>query len=119
MARWQELIEAQQKGKENTPVYMVGEQLKEIASKEPLAAELLERDLVVDGMSISDAAAKLQEYSDKNHGEAKCFCIPPHVAEDILRKFYGIPARTEQQTLSVLEKGKSDRATKIDLSDFL
>ena len=42
-----EKIAAQQQGKENTDVWMVGEQLKEIISREPDAAEIVSRDLDV------------------------------------------------------------------------
>ena len=109
-----EQIEVQQKGHEKEPLFMVGEQLKEIAAKEPLAAELLEKDLATQGMGLADAAKKLQEYADKNHGRAKCFCITPPVAEKILREFYGLP-----EPVKVTKKIEQVTAPKIDLSDFL
>ncbi|MBQ8893059.1 MAG: hypothetical protein IJ043_01470, partial [Clostridia bacterium] len=45
-------IERQLKGKEGTAPWMVGEQLKEIARREPASAELLAKDLAVEAMSI-------------------------------------------------------------------
>lgn len=114
MARLQEIVAQQQKGQENSPIFMVGEQLKEIAAREPLAAEILEKDLTTPGMGLADAAKKLQEYSDKHHGTAKCYCITPMVAEKILREFYGLPARAETEPTAT-----PSTPAKIDLSSFL
>ena len=47
MSKLYDLIAEQQKGHENEPRFMIGEQLKEIAEREPLSAELLERDLEI------------------------------------------------------------------------
>jgi len=94
MGKLQELIEQQQKGHETEPRFMIGEQLKEIAEREPKSAELLEQDLQVKEMSLAAAEAKLQEYADKNR-KGKTFCITPIVAERILRKFYGLPKKEE------------------------
>ena len=85
------IIEQQQKGKENTPIFMVGEQLKDIAEREPGTIDLLLQDLKVPEMSLEAAEKKIKEYSDKNRKNASCFCVSPKVAEDILRKFYGLP----------------------------
>ncbi len=40
-----QMIEAQQQGKENTPAWMVGEQLKDICRAEPDSAKLVREDL--------------------------------------------------------------------------
>ena len=109
------LIEEQQKGHENEPLFMVGEQLKEIAEREPVCAEIIEKDLAIEGMSLAKAADALKAYADKNHGKAKCFCITPIVAERILREFYGLPtpdsaAKAEQ---------KEQQSERLDLSSFL
>ena len=113
-----EMIANQQKGKENTPAFMIGEQLKDMARVQPGIVELLKQDLEVPEMSLDSAAKKLQEYADKNHGKAKSFCITPMVAEDILRKFYGLPAR-EQQAQAPTANISPVESTHIDLSDFL
>lgn len=111
------IIETQQKGHENEPIFMIGEQLKEMAQREPSSCALLKQDLLVEGMGLKDAAKKLQEYSDKNHGQAKCFCITPNVAERILREFYGLEkAQAKSQTIGILEEKKDGY---IDLSTFL
>ncbi len=103
-------IEKQQQGKENTAPWMVGEQLKEIARREPVSAELLAKDLTVSGMGIVDAEKKIKAYADK-HKKGSCAVVPPNVAEDILREFYGLPkggAPAEEAMPGV-----------IDLADFL
>lgn len=109
------LIEEQQKGHENEPLFMVGEQLKEIAEREPVSAELLEKDLAVEGMGLAGAAAALQKYSDEHHGKAKCFCITPKVAEGILREFYGLPVPEAKEK----ETRTEPESERIDLASFL
>lgn len=95
VARVKELIEVQQKGKENTAPWMVGEQLKEIAEREPISAGILLNDLQVETMSIVEAEKQIKAYSDK-HKKGTSFCVIPTVAEGILRKFYGLPEREEK-----------------------
>ena len=94
------LIEGQQKGKENTAPWMVGEQLKEIALNEPNSAELLAHDLTVKEMSIEAAEKKIAEYAAKHKPSAKapCSVVTPIVAEGILREFYGLPGRDQEPT---------------------
>lgn len=117
MSRLIEIITAQQKGHENEPLFIVGEQLKEIANREPISAELLEKDLEMTGMKLSDAAAKLKKYSDDHRGKATCFCISPKVAEGILREFYGLPKAQDKTTAS--ESTPQTPAGFIDLGAFL
>ena len=90
-----EKIEAQQKGKEGTAPYMVGEQLKDICRREPTSAELIDKDLDIKEMSIVEAEKKIKAYAD-SHKKGSFACVPPDVAEDILRKFYGLPKRGER-----------------------
>lgn len=114
MNKLEELIAQQQKGHEAQPRFMIGEQLKEIAAREPLCAEILEKDLTVKEMSLEAAERKFQEYSDKNHKGAKTFCITPIVAEGILREFYGLPKRDEAEV-----EPEPPKEGFIDLSSFL
>lgn len=107
-----EIILQQQEGHQNDPVFMIGEQLKEMAEGDDKVTELLIQDLQAANMKLSDAAKELQKYSDENRGKAKCFCITPKVAEDILRKFYGLPERKEPRC-------SDNTAPTIDLTDFL
>ena len=111
------MIEEQQKGHENTDVFMVGEQLKDIAASDPVCAEILEKDLAVEAMGLVAAAAKLKAYADKNRGKLKCFCITPKVADKIIREFYGLPdmdAGTDQKSAE-----QSEPNVIIDLDSFL
>lgn len=116
MSKLYDLIAEQQKGHETEPRFMIGEQLKEIAEREPLSAELLERDLEIEEMNLEAAEKHFQEYADRNHGKAKAFCITPKVAERLLREFYGLPIPEEKAP----EKKEADNsAGYIDLSSFL
>ena len=113
MSRLIEIITKQQKGHENEPIFMIGEQLKEIVEREPHLADILEKDLETPGMKLSDAAARLKKYSDENRKGATCFCISSKVAEGILREFYGLPKAEE------LKKESPQPTGFIDLGTFL
>ena len=110
------IIREQQKGKEALPEFTVGEQLLDIARRELGVAELLAQDLAVPEMDLTAAAAKIKEYSDKNHKSAKCFCVTPIVAEKNLREFYHLP-EAGQSGERKAESG--DAAPIVDLADFL
>lgn len=88
-----EKIEAQQKGKDYTDVWMVGEQLKDILRGDPSLEELISTDLDVKDMSLEKCAGKIKAWADekKNTVKSRCICVPPNVAEGIIRKFYGLP----------------------------
>lgn len=89
-----EKIEAQQKGKEYTDAWAVGEQLKDMLRDEPDLEEILDKDLDQKGMGLEDAARKIKAWADEKHRKQKgnCVCVPPQVAEGIIREFYGLPA---------------------------
>ena len=108
------IIEEQQKGKENTAVFMVGEQLKDIAKRESGSIELLVRDLQMPEMNLVAAEKKIKEYADKNRKGASCFCVSPNVAEGILREFYGL-----QDTSNSKSADTVSASTYIDLDKFL
>ena len=107
-----EKIEAQQKGKENTAPWMVGEQLKDICRREAKAAELVEKDLDVKEMSIEQCEKKIRAYADA-HKKGGCAVVPPNVAEGIIRKFYGIPEPQADRTQQIAG------AEIVDFADFL
>ena len=119
MSKLYDLIAEQQKGHENKPRFMIGEQLKEIAEREPLSAELLERDLEIEEMNLEAAEEHFQEYADEQTRGKRSnvvFCITPKVAERLLREFYGLPIPEENAP----EKKEADSsAGYIDLSSFL
>lgn len=83
-------IEEQQKGKENTAVFMVGEQLKEIIKDNEHLSELVVQDLKVPEMSLVACEKKIKEYADKQKKDGNCVCVPPNAAENIIREFYGL-----------------------------
>lgn len=121
-----EIIGKQQEGHEDTAVFMVGEQLKDIAASDPKCLEILKQDLEVDGMGIEDAEKEIKKYADKHKGKGKvpCFCVSPMIADEILRKFYGLPERvsdnTNSQTSVVSEPAKAEvKKPALSLLDFM
>ena len=72
--------------------WMVAEQLKDICRNEPACAELIAKDLDNPAMSITQAETKIKEFADKNK-TGRFSCVTPLEAEEILRKFYGLPER--------------------------
>ena len=116
MTKLYDLIAKQQEGHESKPRFVIGEQLKEIAEREPHSAEILERDLEIKEMSLEAAEKHFQAYSDKQSGKKGTFCITPKVAEQLLREFYGLPIPEGNAP----EKKEADNsAGYIDLSSFL
>lgn len=105
-----EKIEAQQKGKENTAPWMVGEQLKDICRSDPKCAELVDQDLDNASMSIVEAEKKIKVWADK-HKKNGCAVVPPNVADKIIREFYGLPAAGE--------KKESPAGLTLDLAAFI
>lgn len=98
-----EKIEAQQKGKEDTAAWMVGEQLKDICAADPHCAELVSNDLDDKSMSIQAAEKKIKAYAD-GHKKGNFSCVPPNVAEKIIREFYGLPGTAPAKPLKLVEQ---------------
>ena len=105
-----EIITAQQKGHENTDVFGIGEQLKDMAKGNEKITDLLINDLTTEGMTLTDAAKMFKEHADSIKGKQNVVCITPKVADGLLRKFYGLPSSQEKEQVA---------APAIDLSDFL
>lgn len=97
-------IEAQQKGKEHTAVYMVGEQLKEIIGNDEHFAELVVQDLKNKDMSIKKCEAKIHARADELHKQHRgnSVCVNPADAEEIIRKFYGLHKK-ENKLVSIMD----------------
>ncbi len=119
--RYEELlrkVSEQQQGKEFTDIFMVGEQIKDICRNNNQATELVVADLDVPEMSLERCAAKIKVEADRLHKEKKgnCICIPPDMAEGIIKKFYGIPDGAAEETEFYTEKS-SDNI--IRLEDFI
>lgn len=88
-----EKIEDQRKGKENTPVWMVGQQLMDMCRADETCAQIVSEDLENKDMSIAAAAKQIKAWADEQHKKQKgnCVCVPPDVADRIIREFYGLP----------------------------
>ena len=93
-----EKIDRLQEGRKG-PEFFVGQQLKEICKADPHCAEIVSQDLENESMSLAKAAQKIKEYADEQHKKTRenVVCIPPDVAEGIIREFYGLPAATQQE----------------------
>ena len=94
-----EKIDQQQKGCQGSPEFFVGQQLKEICYADPNCAEIVSQDLDNVSMSLTKAAQKIMAYADEQHRKDKrnCVCVPPDVAEGIIREFYGLPAANPEE----------------------
>ena len=111
-----ELIEAQQKGLEMTAPWMVGEQLKEICRREPDCAAIVAEDLQNKDMSLAACEKKIRAWANE-HRKGNCAVVPPNVAEDIIRKFYGLPPRAEVQEPAAVPQATEPEV--LDLFGFL
>lgn len=107
------LIREQQGEDECTPVFMIGEQLLEMAEGNAHITELLVADLQTDGMTLKDAAAGFKKYADKNRKGKSQFCITPKVADKLLREFYGLPSAEERTA------PEQHSESFVDLADFI
>ena len=115
-------IEAQQKGLENTGAWMAGEQLKDICRQEPSYADIVAADLENPDMSLEKAERQIKAKADelrKGIKNASCVCVPPNVAEDILRKFYGLPAAGDRAVMTHGAPSQAADQGLISLEDFL
>lgn len=114
-----EIIEAQQKGKEGTTVFMVGEQLKDICRADPACAEIVAQDLEQKEMSIEACEKKIKAHADKLAKEKKLRSVgvSPAAAEKIIRQFYGLPEVGEKAApVAVPAEQEPDL---LDLGDLL
>lgn len=114
MKELKKIIESQQKGHEESPIWMIGEQLKEIAEREPVCVEILKRDLQVEGMGLKDAEKALKAHADEQKRSGNCVVISPLIAEKIFREFYGLPDRVNGE-----KPFSSVSADIVDLESFL
>ena len=107
-------IDEQQKGKENTAVWGVGQQLKDICEKSDKAAEIVLQDLDVSEMSIVECEKKIKAFADERHRQTKgsSVFVSPSEAENIICDFYGI-------TEAVQQAAEPEPPAVINLEDFL
>lgn len=85
------LRKQQSKVEARSAPWMVAEQLMDICRREPASAELIAQDLENKEMSIKHAEEKIKAHADA-HKTGSFSCVTPSEAEDILRKFYGLPS---------------------------
>ena len=99
-----DLIAKAQTGLENTDAYMVGQQLKDIC-RNPECAKLVAADLENSAMGLKHCAAKIKAWADaqRKKTKASCVCVPPDVAEGIIREFYGLPGKADQEAEPVAD----------------
>ena len=109
MTLWEKIEAQQKKEKGRTAAWMVGEQLKDMARREPESAELLDKDLDIPEMSIQAAEKKIKDYADK-HKTGNFACVTPIEAERILREFYGLakgkPMPSQSPAVTALPEGE-------------
>ena len=84
------------------PARMVGMQLQDILRSCPGAAAIVLQDMQGKGFSLADCEKKIKAKADEIHAKRKGnVAIPPHMAEAIIREFYGItefaPAPVEKK----------------------
>lgn len=117
-----EMIEAQQKGKEDTSPWMAGEQLKDICRQDPHCAEIVAQDLENPSMSIVECEKKIKAKADEiqKKSKQKCVCITPNTAERIIREFYGLPdAKTTALAPASTPEPEPEEFGILNLSDLL
>lgn len=104
-----EKLRAQQSGvPDQSAPWMVAKQLMDLCRREPVCADLLDRDLDIPELSIIEAEKQIKAYADQ-HRTKNFACVTQTEAENILRKFYGLP-----------EPGAgSPGVINLDLADFL
>lgn len=109
-----EKIEAMQAGKENTAPWTVGQQLKDICKRQPQYEQIVLEDLENPDMSLEKCEKQLRAWADEQNRKQKgnCVCVPPDVADGIIRKFYGLGEAEETGA----DSGAGDI---LDLEDLL
>lgn len=105
-------IDEQRKGHDEDAVYYCGEQILDICRGNDKFAEIVLTDLNNAEMSVEKCERKIKAYADK-HKKGGCAVVPPKVAEEIIRKFYGLPgADDEPESAAPVSAG-------IDLTAYL
>lgn len=99
----------QSKVKERSAPWMVAEQLMDICRREPESAALIAQDLDNPEMGIVQAERKIKAFADQ-HRVGNSSGVTGAEAEDILRKFYGLPKPGAEQNPRA--------AVSVDLADF-
>lgn len=88
-------IDEQRKGHEENAVYYCGEQILDICRGNDNMSEIVLTDLDNAEMTVEKCEREIKKYADKNR-KGNCAVVPPKVAEDIIRKFYGLPGTDDE-----------------------
>lgn len=110
--------EQQAKLKEGSAPWVVGEQLKDICRHEPKSAELIAQDLTNEEMSLEKAEKQIKKWAD-GHKTGNFAYVSPQKADEILRKFYGLPTAGECVEAKAETAPVADVGGMVDLADFL
>lgn len=117
----EEIRKQQKEAGEYGDAYAVGEQLKDIARESEHNADVILTDLGNKDMDIKAAAGKIKAYADAIHAKSKsnCVFVPPAMADEILRTFYGLEAANGQEAPAENHGGKGGSDDDlIDLDSF-
>ena len=116
-----EKIDAQCKGREYTPVWGVGQQLKDILRADHTLEEIVDKDLEVKGMALADCEKEIKARADEisKAQKLKQVCIPPQEAEKIIREFYGLPLASAKVPKAPAVEVPAVVEDDLDFSDFL
>lgn len=109
-----EKISQLQAGKENTAPWMVGMQLIDICRKQPQYEQTVLEDLENPDMSLEKCEQQIKAWADKHKKDRSCVCVPPNVAEEIIRKFYGLGDAAPEK-----DDEKPQTSWILDLEDLL
>ena len=123
-------ISAQQKGKDGTAAWMVGQQLRDILAADPALEEIVDKDLDVDEMDLEHCAERIKAKADELHKQtnSRCVCVTPDVAEGIIREFYGLPIASKASPVAAVAPALCPPAASsdpnepeliLDFADFL
>lgn len=94
------------------PMWMVGEQLKDILLGEPALAGTVLEDFSAKQKPLAECEAKIHEYAKKHGG-----CCTPKAAEKIIREHFGLP-ETPSAGCADSSLGEGAGMVAVDLDSF-
>ncbi len=100
--------------KEESAVWMVGEQLKDILRASPELAQIVIEDFEAQKTPLADCEKKIADYA-KAHRHGSSGCCTPKAAEKIIRKHFGLP---EEPSVGCADSS-AQGAVAVDLDRFL
>lgn len=97
--------------KDEGPVWMVGEQLKDILRAAPELAQIVLDDFAAQKTPLADCEKKISDYA-RAHRHGNSGCCTPKAAEKIIREHFGLPAAGD-------EPAPAGAGVAVDLDSFL